>query len=163
MPHMLLDDACPLRQTYNYEDYVAYRTRRTQEIVTRVRKELQKSAQSRKVRYDQNTSVPSAKLGQKVYVIKHIKSGPLFKVSPRFDGPYRIIEILKYSKYRLRHVTDGTERISHWNHLKMIKGDVDFAFVKNTSVDTNVDNHVIPQDEDRTVLHRLRNRTVVSN
>ena len=130
MPHNLLDDAVPQRPTYNYEDYVAYRTQRSYDIFRKVREVLSKSTLSRKSRYDQDTVAPSAKLGQKVYVVKHIKDGPLFKVSPKYEGPFRVVECLKFHKFRIRHVSEGYEKVSHWNHLKMIDRDVDLSFLK---------------------------------
>ena len=138
MPHNLLDDAVPPRPTYNYDDYVSYRTRRSYDIVKKVRETLSKSTLSRKSRYDQDTAVPSVTLGQKVYVIKQIKEGPLYKVSPKFEGPFRVVELLKLNKFRLRHISEGYEKVSHWNHLKLIKNDVDMSFVKaDTGVPTN--------------------------
>ena len=147
MPHSLLDDAVPPRPTYDYRDYVAYRTKQSFEVTKKVREMLSKSSKSRKIQYDRNTVVPSAQLGQKVYVIKHVRDGPLFKVSPKFDGPYRIVEILKFNKYRLRHVVDGIERVSHWNHLKIMNNDIDITFVKNDDVEVN--NPVSLQEDDK--------------
>ena len=43
MPHCLLDDAVSPRPTYNYEDYVAYRIRKSYDIVKRVQEILSKS------------------------------------------------------------------------------------------------------------------------
>ena len=130
MPQYLLDDAVPPRPTYNYEDYVAYRTKRSYDIIKSVRETLSKATLSRKNKYDKDTVVPSVKLGQKVFVVKHVKQGPLFKVSPKFEGPYRVVQEIKYNKFQLRHVTSGGERVVHWNHLKLIKGDLDVSFMK---------------------------------
>ena len=128
MPHIFLDDVEPPRPTYNYEDYVAYRTQRSYNIIKEVREVLTKSTLSRKERFDRDAVVPSAKLGQKVYVARHVKEGPLFKVSSKYEGPFRIVEILKYGKYKLRHCDTGDEKVSHWNHMKIIKDDVDVSF-----------------------------------
>ena len=162
MPHFLLDDAVPLRPTYNYEDYVRYRTKRSYDIVRKVRDILGRTTQSRKVRFDQNATQPVVQLGQKVFVSKHVKEGPLFKVSPKFEGPYRIIEILKFNKYRLRNVGDGTERIAHWNHLKLIRDDIDVSFL---SKDFNVSNEPVSlQDHHHAnnmdITYNLRSREV---
>ena len=164
MPHTLLDDAVPPRPTYNYEDYVAYRTRRSYDIVRRVRELLSKSTQSRKFRYDKGTVEPSARLGQKVFVRKHVKDGPLFKVSPKYDGPYRIVELLKFNKYRLRNVESGDERITHWNHLKLLP-EADVSFMrKGGSVDCGInDVPVSSQENVENVVHNLRSRAVVAH
>ena len=35
-------------------------------------------------------------------------------------------------------MSDGSERVSHWNHLKLIQGDVDVSFVKpSTDINTH--------------------------
>ena len=161
MPYALTEGAMPPRLTYNYDDYVGYRTRRSYEIVKKVREELQKSSQLRKVRYDKGTVNPSVKLGQKVYVVKPFKDGPLFKASPKFEGPYRVIELLKFHKYKLRHIFSGQERVCHWNNIKVIKHDIDVSFIRNDDANVN-ENPVLPQeDEQDGVIYNLRSHTVV--
>ena len=76
------------------------------------------------------------------------------RFSPRFEGPFRIIELLKFNKFRLRHIADGNERVSHWNHLKLIKNDVDVSFLNPVTEDSvtndpaplQVDDEVRPGD-----------------
>ena len=112
-----------------------------------------------KIKYDKKTITPSVMLGQKVFVIKHFKDGPLFKASPKFEGPYRIVEILHLNKYRLRHITTGLEKIAHWNHLKLIKNDVDSAFVKR---DESInETPIIPQNDSNDVIRSLRSRDIL--
>ena len=160
MPYALTEDTTPPRNTYNYEDYISYRTRRSFDIVKKTREELLKSSNLRKVRYDKDTVNPAIKLGQKVYVVKPFKDGPLFKASPKFEGPYRVVEILKFNKFNLRHIHTGKERIVHWNNLKLIKHDVDVSFLKR-GIESN-ENPVLPQDDGNDVVYRLRNRCVVA-
>ena len=149
----------PPRPTYNYDDYVAYRTKRSYDIVRKVREILSKATLSRKSRYDQNTVKPTIQLGQKVYVVKQVKEGPLFKVSPKFDGPFRVVELLKPNKYRLRHIFDGSEKVSHWNHLKLIK-DIDTSFLgRNVETPTVDPNPLQVQDEGMERIHRYNLRS----
>ena len=88
---------------------------------------------SRKSSYDKAAFLPSTKLGRKVYVLKLVKEGPLFKVSPKFEGPYRVVELLKFNKHRLRDINSGNERVVPWNHMKLIREDIDTSFVKKES------------------------------
>ena len=95
-------------------------------------------------------------------MVKHVKDGPLFKVSPKYEGPFRIVELLKFNKFRLRHIADGYEKISHWNHSKLIRNDIDISFLNTVSED-DVTNDPAPlqvDDEDRSSTRRypLRSR-----
>ena len=162
MPYSLTEDATPPRPTYDYDDYVAFRTRRSFDIVKKVREQLLKTNKLRKIRYDKDTVNPSVKLGQKIYVVKSFKDGPLFKASSKFEGPYRVIVSLKFNKYTVRHIHTGKDRVVHWNNMKLISNDVDVSFLKRNrdNVNNTNENPVFSQDHD--LVYRLRNRNVVA-
>ena len=159
MPHNVLDDVVSPRPTYNYEDYVAYRTKRSYDIIKNVRETLSKSTLSRKSRFDKATVMPSAKIGQKVYVIKHVKDGPLTKLSPKYEGPYRVVEILRNNKYKLRHCQTGVEKTTHWNFIKLIKKDVDVSFLNNDNDDSNMPALLQVRENEAKSNYNLRSRS----
>ena len=123
-PYSLVDDAVPPRRTYNYDDYIAYRTRKSYDMYHRTRLALDKAFAEYKGQYDKKTVVPQLKVGMKVYVKKGMKDGPMYKVSESFEGPYRIIELLKYHKIKLVDISNGNTRVCHSNNVKVIKGDI---------------------------------------
>ena len=90
---------------------------------------------------------------------KHVRDGPLFKVSPKYSGPFRVVEKLKFGKFKLRHCIDGVEKICHWNHLKLIKNDIDVAFLRGPE-DSSSNNPVPLQagDDGRSGRYNLRSR-----
>lgn len=137
LPTSLMIKDPEIKPLYNYEDYVETKTRSTLRIISQTRRKLEESAVANKKSYDKKTKPATPKVGQKVYVLKHLKEGPLFKVSPRFEGPYRIIEILKHNKCRVKSCQDQTVRVTHWNHLKVCSEEI---------VETNND-LFIPQAE----------------
>ena len=58
-----------------------------------------------------------------------------------------MIEVLKFHKFRIRNIDDGSERVTHWNHMKIIKGDIDDVFVKHDN-NASFDDPVSLQDDD---------------
>ena len=58
---------------------------------------------------------------------------------------------------RLRHITDGCEKVSHWNHLKLIQDDVDLSFLKNENKgDSDHPAHLQVHDEAENPPHPPR-------
>ncbi len=43
---------------------------------------------------------------------------PKNKLAPRFEGPYRVIEIESGNKLKIRHLTTKETKIAHLDHLK---------------------------------------------
>ena len=41
-------------------------------------------------------------------------------MSPKFEGPYRVLEILKHNKLKLIRECDNKESIQHYNKLKLL-------------------------------------------
>ena len=120
LPCTLMDNTLPPRQTYNYDDYVAYKTRKTYDIINQTRQMLQKAFDQSELQYNQRTKVPNIAIGQKVYVLKPAKEGPIYKVSPKFDGPYRVLELLKFNKIKIVDENNAT-RVVHTNNVKIVK------------------------------------------
>ena len=78
----------------------------------------------------------------------------MYKASKKFDGPYRVMKIMKLNKYKLRHIYTKKERVEHANNIKVIKSDIDYLFIQGTN------NKVSSQDETTGPTHRyaLRSR-----
>ena len=88
--------------------------------------------------------------------MNHVKQGPLFKVSPKFDGPFRVIQLLSKGKCKVRSLRDSKIKVSHWNHLKIIKGDIDPFYEFDDSVSQQVDE--TPVQDDAPVATRTRSK-----
>ncbi|MEL7196586.1 MAG: RNase H-like domain-containing protein, partial [Bacteroidota bacterium] len=70
---------------YNYESYVEQRTNNTTRIITETREALRKSSLEYKRQYDKKSGNVNLRVGQTVYIIKHIKDSPLFKADNNFE------------------------------------------------------------------------------
>ena len=100
-------------------------------------------------------------------MLRPFKEGPLYKASRKFEGPFRIIQILSLNKCVLKHISTGKIKTQHCNNLKLIDFDVDYTFAKDT-INEDVSSQVqdeIPmpsqqEDESSAQSHRynLRNR-----
>ena len=119
MPVTLCDDATPPKQCYNYDSYIEQRLKQYYSNIRKARKELNKS-QGKWELYYKSREKKSVKIGSRVFILKQVPQGPNFKVSPKFEGPYRVIEIMKGNKFKLVHEKDSSERIAHYNHLKVV-------------------------------------------
>ena len=106
---------------YNYESYVEQRTNNTTRIITETREALRKSSLEYKRQYDKKSGNVNLRVGQTVYIIKHVKDGPMFKADNKFEGPYRIIGLLPNNKCKVKHLKEGTEKETHWNHIKLVE------------------------------------------
>ena len=122
LPIALHDDAKPPRHIYNYEDYIEQRLRQYYHT-TRKTREMIKNAQRKNEKYYKCKEKKELRIGSKVYILKMVSQGPNVKVSPKFEGPYRVIEILSNNKYKVINERDLKERIAHYNNLKIVKCD----------------------------------------
>ena len=114
-----------LPPSYAYSDYVAMRTQSTRIVVKQVRDHLLRESLNRKENYDKSSKAKDVKLGQKVYVLRNVKEGPMFKVSSKFTGPYRIVEILGKGKVKVKDLVDFSEKVVHLDLVKLIPNDID--------------------------------------
>ena len=148
LPFTLLDDSSPSASYGSYDNYVSFRTRQAWEIIKKTRDMLKVSNKNYKLKYDKLSQQPNPKVGQKAYVLRPFKEGPLYKASKKFEGPYRIVEILKLHKCRMRDLSTLKERVEHVNNLKLINFDVDYSFVKSFDTSSKGDLPTLPlQDE----------------
>ena len=86
-----------------------------------------------KTRYDRVSQKPEVRIGQKAYVLRPFKEGPLYKASKKFEGPYRVIENVKLNKFKLRRIYTKKERVEHANNIMVIKNDINYSFIQDTN------------------------------
>ena len=54
-----------------------------------------------------------------VYVRRYVLGGVNYKLSAKFDGPYKVIQKLSKHKYLVKHLLSGKERKYHVDRLKI--------------------------------------------
>ena len=62
-------------------------------------------------------------IGNLVYIKRYLLSGQNYKLSPQFDGPYRIMKKLSKHKYLVKHLVHGTEKRYHIDRIKPFSSD----------------------------------------
>ena len=120
LPINLCDDARPPQRTYNYDEYIVNRIAQYYNTVRKTRELMQKSQKNWEIHYKCKEK-NNIKVGSQVYLQKMVPEGPNVKVSPKFEGPYRVLEVLKGNKYKIIHETNSNSCIAHYNHLKLSK------------------------------------------
>ena len=148
MPFSILDDAVQPRSNYTYSDYFSCRTSQAWDIIKKTRNMLETANKTCKNRYDRVSQKPEVRIGQKAYVLRPFKEGPLYKASKKFEGPYRVMENMKLNKFKFRHIYTKKEMVEHANNIKVIKNDIDYSFTQDTN------NNVSFQDETTGPTHR---------
>ena len=148
MPFSILDDTVQPRCNYTYSDYVSYATLQAWDIIKKTRDMLKTANKAYKNRYNRVSQKPEVRIGQKVYVLRPFKEGPLYKAPKKFEGPYRVIENMKLNKFKLRHIYTKKERVEHANNIKVTKNDIDYSLIQDTN------NNVSFQDETTGPTHR---------
>ena len=145
IPVNLLDDAPPPRKTYNYDDYIAFRNKLAYDTIRKTRNMLQKGHETAKKYYDQKSINSKLEIGSQVYIKKNVPDGPNHKLSPKFEGPFRVLEKLKFNKYKVVDEQFKTEKIVHNNHLKVVKTNDLWSFDEFVNSDENI--HSLQDDE----------------
>ena len=62
-------------------------------------------------------------IGDLVYIKRYVLSGQNYKLSPQFDGPYKIMRKLSKHKYLVKHLLHGTEKRYHVDRIKPFSSD----------------------------------------
>ena len=125
LPVMLHDNAVIPRKIYNYDSYIEQRLNQYIRNVRKARLELRKSQGGWEKNSKEKVDI---KIGTRVYLLKNVADGPNFKVSQKFEGPFRVIKLLDNNKYKIIDEKDLTERIAHYNKLKIVHIDKDLWF-----------------------------------
>ena len=156
LPLSLLDEAKPPKQTYNYEDYIENRVIQYYNIVKKTRLKL-KEGQKGYEKYYKSAQKKQIVIGTKVYVLKMIREGPNTKVSPKFDGPFRVIEIMPNNKYKLID-EENKEKVAHYNNLKIVRGDSNWKIPSFQAENDPEDDNPGPSDDGLGNRYNLRPR-----
>ena len=154
LPFSLCDDAKPPRKIYNYESYIEDRMNKYFHIVRRTRDNLKKSQKLWEENY-KSKEKRIIKKGARVYVLKNVIDGPNVKMSQKFEGPFRVVEVKKGNKFEVIHETQLFKRIVHYNKIKVIN--IDDIWFQNPEELNEVPNE--NEASDPSVPHRYNLRT----
>ena len=91
LPFSLLGDSGPPLSYSSYGEYISFRTRQSWDVIRKTRILLKDAFKRAKCKYDRSSQEHCPKVGQKAYVLKPFKEGPLYKASRKFDGPFRML------------------------------------------------------------------------
>ncbi len=100
---------------YNFDGYVRLRRWDFQRIYKQVKPNLSESKTLMNEQQWKQALEKFIVVGDLVYTKVH---EPKNKLTPRFEGPYKVIEIDDSNDSKIRHLTTNETKTVHWNHLK---------------------------------------------
>nr|XP_045596391.1 uncharacterized protein LOC123757045 [Procambarus clarkii] len=113
--------SAPPAPLYNYDDYVKVKRRDTQLVFQRVKEHLSKAT-------DDFTRLQNARAkptrigpGSLVMILNQRRDGPMYKLTEKFLGPYRVLEHITGNKYKLENLATGEQVHEHLNHMKLAR------------------------------------------
>ena len=60
-------------------------------------------------------------LCDKVFVKVNVRNELNYKLGPKFEGPYKVIECMDANKYRVRGENSTVGRVVHLSNIKLVK------------------------------------------
>ena len=103
---------------YNEDNYIAGRIHKFQGIHQRVRQHMTEYSSGVCKQQHKRARNANVNPGDIVMAKLHTPVGNSNKLSPKFTGPYKVIETATGNKYKIQHVTTGEVFIKHVDDLK---------------------------------------------
>ena len=72
-------------------------------------------------RVNEKKSVKEIGLGDKVFVKVNVRNELNYKLGPKFEGPYKVIECMEANKYRVQKENSTVEKVVHLSNMKLVK------------------------------------------
>ena len=95
--------------------------RTAQDRFLALRNNLGESAENMKRKVNSRQSKRNIEIGDWVYVKLKVRNQLNYKLGPKFEGPFEVIESLVGNKYRVRNLEDKVEQIVHISQLKVVR------------------------------------------
>lgn len=115
------------------DDYKCELAARLQTAHDIAREALKSAAESRKQRYDRKAKEVSLKVGSRVYLrIGEGAPGLSKKLSPKWKGPYRVVERISPVNLKIADIASGKTEIVHANRLKPAPNDGPFGCINDS-------------------------------
>ena len=138
---------------YNIEDYVKVRLHKFQLIYARIQDHLKKYSEHMRDQQHKRAKTTNIDVNDNVMVRLHTPIAESNKLSPKFSGPYRVIEVAGGNKYRLRHIESGDTCVKHVDDLK--RTSIDREHINDHTNDTSNEqteaNKTIEQEDNETM------------
>ena len=103
------------------EDTVDTLVRTARDRFLALRNNLGESAENMKRKVNSRQSKRNIEIGDWVYVKLKVRNQLNYKLGPKFEGPFEVIESLVGNKYRVRNLEDKVEQIVHISQLKVVR------------------------------------------
>lgn len=148
------------RPIYNYDDYVANNVQKFQSIHNRVREHMKTYSEEMKQQQHKTAKPVKINVGNLVMAKIHVPIGTSNKLSPKFTGPYKVIETAGGNKFKVQHIHSGEVQIRHLDELKHISMTLEEGLpIEGTSQPQTENNDDVIDDTDETHEYRKKLRS----
>ena len=99
-------------------------------------------------------------IGDIVYVKRDVITGPNYKLIPKFNGPYVIIECKFGNKYLVKHLKDKTTKLTHADKMKLrrLRDNEMDDMTEDEDMSDSEDDDNVQMSSDTRQSERLRNK-----
>lgn len=125
------------------DEFLHDRLTLTQNVHQRIHGHLKDSTEEFTVQRNKKAKTNQIDVGDLVMLTAHLRKS---KLSPKFWGPYRVVQHLMGHKFKLRHIDTDDVRVEHGDHLKVFPGHE--SEVANQSLEQAVDDDSAPLSSD---------------
>ena len=85
-----------------------------------LRSNLQKSSENMEKKVNSKQSRKQVGVGDRVYVKVNVRNQLNYKLGPKFEGPFEVIDRLVGNKYTVKDLDSGEEKVVHISQLKVV-------------------------------------------
>ena len=146
------------RPIYNYDDYIANNVQRFKSIHARVSEHMKSYSEEMKQQQHKIAKPVKIQVGNLVMAKIHVPIGTSNKLSPKFTGPYKVIESASGNKFKIQHLRTGEVQIRHIDEMKHINMSLEDNLEIEGTPETHVESDIL-DDTDETHPYRMKLRS----
>jgi hypothetical protein len=125
LPVDIMIEGLPIEAGFCISEYVDQLVERMRKSFIVVREQSRRSAERQKYYYDTKAHGSPFKEGQFIWLFDPTKrKGLSSKLQRRWKGPFKIIQKISESLYKINMIKNGKTQIVHYDRLKIHKGEI---------------------------------------
>ncbi len=137
---------------YNCDDFIAININKFQLIHSRVRKHMETYKEELKIKQHKLGKEVTLSIGQLVMAKLHVPVASSNKLSPKFTGPYNIVDKAGGNKFKIQNLKTLEVSIRHADDVKKVNMEVDLTASRQDIENEEIDAQTESDREDNDVI-----------